>query len=187
AAEAFCAGHAYRDAVHAAGRALDLWTEKSGAEWLEFLERLGHCAELAGEQSLAVRAWREAADGWRGLGDLGRAANAERQLATMHEMQGAWERALATRLSAAEAFAQSGRRGAGAAERLSVASHLRVAASFTAALRLLEVVHREADAAGRLDLKARAMGLEGNVRARSGEYEAGLALVRGGLSLALEH
>ena len=102
-------------------------------------------------------------------------------------MEGVWEPALEARLSAADAFAASGLPGDAAVERLAVAAHLRSAASFTAALGLLEIVHREADEADRLDLRARALGLEGNVRARAGQYEAGLALVRDGLSLALGH
>ena len=186
AVEAFCALHAYRDAARAAGRALALWTENSTADRLELLERLGHCAELSGEPAEAAQAWRHAAAGWRDLGDLRRAAMAERRLATVHEIQGAWEPSLAARLSAADAFSASGLPGDAAAERLSVAAHLRSAASYSAALPLLEIVHREADEAGRLDLKARAMGLEGSVRAKSGQYEAGLALVREGLSLALD-
>ena len=102
-------------------------------------------------------------------------------------MEGVWEPALEARLSAADAFAASGLPGDAAVERLAVAAHLRSAASFTAALGLLEIVHREADEADQLDLRARALGLEGNVRARAGQYEAGLALVRDGLSLALGH
>ena len=38
-----------------------------------------------------------------------------------------------------------------------------------------------------MDLKARALGHEGNARARLGQYEAGLELMRDGLSLALQH
>jgi DNA-binding CsgD family transcriptional regulator len=187
AAEAFCAIHAYRDAARAADRALALWTDDDTAERLELLERLGHCAELSGDLSAAARAWREAADGWRELGDIHRAATVERRLATVYELQCAWPQALAARLSAADAFASIGMPGDAAAERFAVAHHLRIAASFTAALSLLEVVRAEADAAGRIDLKARAMGHAGNVLARMGQYEAGLALVRDGLSLALEH
>ena len=41
--------------------------------------------------------------------------------------------------------------------------------------------------AGRLDLRIRAVGLEGLARAKHGDYEGGLETVRGGLALALEH
>ena len=187
AVEASVAIHAYRDAARAADRALVLWTEDADPERLNLLERLGHCAELSGDQTVAVRALREAADGWRTLGELRRAANVERRLATVHELQGAWPQVLAACLAAADTFASIGMPGDAAAERLAVVHHLRVAGSFKAALPLLELVHAEAELAGRVDLKARAMGHEGNVRARLGQYDAGLALVRDGLALALEH
>jgi ATP/maltotriose-dependent transcriptional regulator MalT len=41
--------------------------------------------------------------------------------------------------------------------------------------------------AGRIDLQARILSTEGNVRARLGQYERGLEQVRAGLALALEH
>ncbi|MFN8526887.1 MAG: AAA family ATPase [Chloroflexota bacterium] len=186
AAEAFCALHAYRDAERAASRALALWADDTAPERLELLERLGQCAELSGGLAEAARAWRDAAEGWRNAGQVHRAATIERRLATVYEMQGAWEQSLAARLSAAEGFAATGLPGDAAAERMAVAGHLRSAASFTAALGLLETVHAEADLADRPDLRVRAMGLEGNVRARMGEYEVGLALVRDALARALD-
>src|SRR5262249_18469589 len=157
------------------------------SERLELLERLGHCAELSGDLADAVRAWGEAAGGWREIGDLRRAAAAERRLATIHEMEGGWEQALAAHMSAADGFSASGLPGEAAAERLAVVSHLRSAASYTAALPLLETIYREAEQAARPDLTARALGHEGSARARLGQYEAGLALIRDGLSLALKH
>ncbi len=55
------------------------------------------------------------------------------------------------------------------------------------ALPLLADAERDARLAGRIDLQARILGLQGNLRARMGQYEAGVALVRRSLSLALEH
>jgi DNA-binding CsgD family transcriptional regulator len=187
AVEAFCAVHAYRDAARAARQALDLWTHEAGASRLELLERLGHCAEVSGAMSEAALAWRAAADGWREIGDLLRLATAERRLASVCELQGAWQPALAAHLAAADAYAANGAPGEAAAERLAVAGHLRLAASYNAALPLLEVAQREAEEAGRVDLTARALGHEGNARARLGQYDTGLALMRDGLSLALTH
>ncbi|HET6815552.1 MAG TPA: AAA family ATPase [Actinomycetota bacterium] len=74
-----------------------------------------------------------------------------------------------------------------AAERLASAAHLRSAGSFRAALSLLETAGRQARAAGRVDLQARVLGQEGNVRARMGEDQDGIGLVRAGLAMALEH
>ena len=188
ATEQACAIHAYRDAAAAAQRALELWPD--GAEdtrRLDVLDQLGQCAQLCGMLPEAARAWREVADGWRQYGDLPAYAEAERKLAGVAELQGHWERALAAREAAAQAFAGSKLPAEAAVERLSAAAHLRSAARYRAALELLSTATEEAAQAGRPDLHARCIGLEGNVRARMGQVTDGLALVQRGLALALEH
>ena len=188
AASSFREVHAYRDAARAIRRALELWPEGAEEpERLDALEGLGRCAELAGELGGAVRAWREAADGRRPLGDHARLGDALRALAGVLELQGLWEEALGAREQAAAAFAAGDRPGDAAGERLAAATHLRSAASFRAALALLETAKAEAAVAGRPDLEARVLGLEGNVRARMGEASAAVELVRAGLAVALEH
>jgi DNA-binding CsgD family transcriptional regulator len=187
AAQEASAIYAYRDAVVAAQRALELWPDELEIERrLGLLNRLGHCAHLCGMSPEAARAWREAAAGWRQLGDLRAVARAERELANVCELQGQWEGALAARVTAAESFAASGLLAEAATERLAVAAHLRSAARFRSALDLLAIAAKEAAEAGRDDLQARIMGLDGNVRARMGQADEGLALVRRALSLALE-
>jgi DNA-binding CsgD family transcriptional regulator len=179
--------HAYRDAVMAAQRALDLWPDGlESARRLGLLGRLGRCAQLCGMFPEAVQAWREAATGWREMGDLRASAEAERNLASVCELQGHWEGSLAARVTAAEAFAALGLPAEAAIERLAVAAHLRSAARFRSALDLLAIAAGEAAEAGRGDLQARIMGLEGNVRARMGQADEGLALVRRALRLSLE-
>jgi DNA-binding NarL/FixJ family response regulator len=188
AAGSFRAVHAYRDAERAIRRALDLWPEgDEESERLDALDDLGRCAELAGDLGSAVRAWREAADGRRARGDELELAGTLRRLAGTLEMQGRWEDALAAREQAAGAFAACGQPGDAAAERLAAAAHLRSAASFRAALAVLETAKAEAASAARPDLQARVLGLEGNVRARMGEGAPAVELVRTGLALALEH
>jgi ATP/maltotriose-dependent transcriptional regulator MalT len=190
AAEDSCSVHAYRDATRAYQRALEVWPEGAGdeaARRLNALERLGHCAELAGDLVAAMSAWREVADCRRQAGMPRGVATAEHRLAGIYERQGNWEQALEARDSAAAAFAASGDLGDAAAERLMAAAHLRSAAIFYPALALLDTARAEAERAGRLDLQARILGLEGNVRARLGQSTQGLELVRAGLALALEH
>src|SRR6266545_3608185 len=187
AAEGFGAVHAYRDAARATRRALELWPEGGDERArLDALERLARCAELAGDLGEAITAWREVADGRRregGLADLGKA---HRRLAAALELQGRWQEALASRELAAAAFTGARLPGEAAAERLAAAAHLRSAASFRAALSLLGTAGQEARAAGRVDLQARILGQEGNVRARMGEGRDGVELVRAGLAMALE-
>jgi tetratricopeptide (TPR) repeat protein len=155
---------------------------------LEVLERLAGCAELAGDPAEAGTIWREVADGRRREGDPFPLGTAQRRLAAVLELQGRWQEALASREQAAGAFTAAGLGAeAAAAERLASAAHLRSAGSFRAALSLLETAGRQARAAGRIDLQARILGQEGNVRARMGEGQDEIELVRAGLAMALEH
>ena len=68
-----------------------------------------------------------------------------------------------------------------------MANQRRLAARHGEAIELARTARAEAEAAGRLDLRIRALGLEGIARAKHGDYEGGLETVRGGLALALEH
>jgi DNA-binding CsgD family transcriptional regulator len=188
AADEFNAVHAQRDGARCIRRALAVWPE--GADdggRLDALDQLGRCAELDGDLSGAVHAWREAADGRRAREEPGRLAETLRSLAGALELQGHWEDALGAREQAAESFASAARPADAAAERLSVATHLRSAASFHTALAVLKTAKSEAQRSARPDLQARALGLEGNVRARMGDRRRSLRLVRAGLALALEH
>jgi DNA-binding CsgD family transcriptional regulator len=108
-----------------------------------------------------------------------------RRLAVQYELQGHWPPALAARESAAAAFGADGVRGDAAAERLAIAAHLRSAASFAAALDVLAQAVPDASAAGRLDLVCRIEALRGNVLARMGQSDEGLAVLRSALEKAL--
>jgi predicted ATPase/DNA-binding CsgD family transcriptional regulator len=188
AAEASCAVHAYRDAARALQRALELWPEDGAeGERLAALDQLGACAQRAGDLATAVRAWDEAATGFRAARELRATAETERRLASALALQGQWDRALAARQEAIKAFAAAGLPGEAAAERLTLAAHLQGAGRFHDALPLLLTAVEEATQAARTDLLARSLGLEGLIRTQLGEVEAGLTLVRRALSLALEH
>jgi DNA-binding CsgD family transcriptional regulator len=188
AAESSRRFHAYRDAGAAFRRALEMWPDGSDEPARrDLLERLAGCAELSGDLAEAARVWREAADARRQAGQTAEFAAAERRLAGVYELRGDWERALEARETAATAFAAAGQPAEAATERLMAAAHLRSAANYHAALALLKVARAEAERGERVDLLARILGHEGNVRARLGEGAAGLDLVRAGLALALEH
>lgn len=192
AAEASCAVHAYRDAMRALQRALEIWPEdgaEDGAEGerLAALDHLGACAQRAGDLATAVRAWDEAAAGFRAAGKPRATAETERRLASALALQGQWDRALAARLRSIDAFAAAGLPAEATAERLTVATHLHGASRFHDALPLLLTATEEATRTARSDLLARSLALEGSIRAQLGEVETGLTLVRRGLALALEH
>ena len=185
AAEASRRIHAYRDAASAYRRALD---EDRGSliSPVDVLERLAVCLELSAGSSEAARTWETAAAARAAEGRSDLAGEAQRRRARVLEVQGRWARAIEARLAAVAAFEAASRPAEAATERLAVAAHLRSAANFTAALGLLDRARTEAREAGRLDLEARAIGLEGNVLARMGRGDDGLRLVREGLTLALD-
>jgi DNA-binding NarL/FixJ family response regulator len=183
-----CKVHAYQDAAAAARQALNLWPEGvDERQRLELLDQLGHCAHLCGMLAEASMAWRDAAAGWHQKGELQAWAESERKLANISELQGHWERALAARAAAAQGFIESGLPAEAATERMAAAVHHRSAGHFRPALKLLLQAAGEVNQTQRWDLKARILGLEGNVRARMGHTATGLDLVREALGLALEH
>lgn len=187
-AEASCRVHAYRDAARSARRALELWPEgEDESVRLGVLDQLGQCAELCGEFAEAARVWQEAAAGYRAAGSTRRLAEAQRRLASIYEVQGASEVALAAHQAAAEAFGVSGLPAEAAAEWLAMADHLEHASRFTAALELAATAREAAVRAGRIDLQARALALEGEIRVNLGQHDAGLEGIRSALALALDH
>jgi DNA-binding CsgD family transcriptional regulator/tetratricopeptide (TPR) repeat protein len=185
AAEASCRVHAYRDAASAYQRALDA-DRGTLASPMDVVERLASCLELSGGLVEAARTWETAAAARAADGRPDLAAEDQRRRARVLEVQGRWVRAIEARLAAVAAFEASGLPAEAATERLAAAGHLRSAANFTAALGLLDTARTEAREAGRVDLEARAIGLEGNVLARMGRGDDGLRLVREGLTLALD-
>jgi tetratricopeptide (TPR) repeat protein len=185
AAHDFYAAHAYRDALEWCRRSLELWPGNDEEGRLAVLEQLGKCAELSGELGAAVLALEEVAEARRLEGKTGSAAKLERRLAVVYELRGSPERALAARQRAADGFAAMNQNADAAAELLAAVSHLDAMGSPTAALELVQRAAVHAERAQRRDLVARALGLEGSVRAKLGDLDAGLRLAREGLSLAL--
>jgi len=180
--------HAHRDAVRAGRQALDLWPEGDEQERrISTLESYANSAELSGELAEAARAWREVCAIRADDGDRDGLAEAQRRLAAVYDLKGDREAAFGAHRAAAEAYAGRDRPAEAAVERLAMANYLRGGADYSAAIELTEVAALEARQAGRVDLRARALGLEGVARAKRGESEAGLEMVRGGLALALEH
>lgn len=180
--------HAHRDAVRAARQALELWPEDEAEDLrAETLARCGRCAELTGDLGEAAKAWRELAAVRRGRGDRLRAAEAQRRLAAALGLAGEWEQAQAARRLAAEGFASAGQPAEAALERLALADHHRRRAEYGEAIAFSQAATEAAEQADRVDIAARVLGLRGVVEAKGGDYERGLASVRGGLALALEH
>jgi DNA-binding NarL/FixJ family response regulator len=178
---------AHRDATRAAGQALELWPDDEAGELrLETLERFARCAELAGEMTEAAKGWRELAASCAGREDGVGYAQAQRRLAAVQDLLGERDAAFASRRLAADAFAAAELPTEAALERLAMADHHRRGARYREAIELTKLAAAEASAAGRNDLRARLLGLQGVAEAKGGDYETGLASVRAGLALALE-
>jgi DNA-binding NarL/FixJ family response regulator/tetratricopeptide (TPR) repeat protein len=177
--------HAYRDALESSRRALELSSADDLEERVALLERIGRYAELCGELSDAALAWEEAADARRLIDDTRGAAELDRRLAVVYELQGSWESALAARQRAGFGFARLHRDADAAAELLAAVAHLDGMGSSTPALALVQQAAAHAGRSGRRDLVARSLGFEGSVRAKLGELDVGIRLAREGLSLAL--
>ena len=179
---------AHRDVTRALREALELWPAGEAADHrIGALESYAHSAELSGEVTEAARAWREICAVRSKHGNRMACAQAQRRLAAVHEFRADREAAFAARNAAAEAFAAEGCPAEAAVERLALANYLRASANYSASIGLAAAAAADAEQAGRLDLRLRALGLQGVAQAKGGDYERGLATVREGLAQALEH
>jgi DNA-binding CsgD family transcriptional regulator/tetratricopeptide (TPR) repeat protein len=184
AADGYRRVHAYRDAAGALHAALDLWPDgPDAAGRLAVVDALAECAEMCADHAEAVALLTELVDGT--AEPLAR-AGAHRRLALAHELLGQWDRALAAREAAAAGYAAAGRPADAAVDRIAAAAHLRSAASFRAALEVLDLARADAVAADRTDLVLRVDGHRGNALARIGRGREGVGVVRAALDAALD-
>jgi DNA-binding CsgD family transcriptional regulator/tetratricopeptide (TPR) repeat protein len=188
AAGAAAAVHAYRDAARLLRQALDLWPEgERAADRLDSVERYAAHAELAGDLGEAARAQREVVAARRAAG-AGRAlADAERRIAGIYALQGDRDRAMSARRVAAEAYAANGLPGEAAAERLVIAGYLQSAGRHAESTEVARTAGDEAVRAERIDIRSRAMGLQGVAMVKGGDFDGGIEIIRAALALALEH
>jgi DNA-binding CsgD family transcriptional regulator len=187
AAERNCALHAYRDAARLAQRALDMWPDHVDPPGrIAALERLAGCAELCDEHKRAADVWAAVVRLRQAAGDETGTGTASRRLANARQLLGDFPGAVDARETAAVAFAAAGDRGEAAEERLRQAEHLWSAAHNSRALEYAVAATADAEAAHRPDLRARALAMQGGIRATLGEGERGVELAREGLALALE-
>jgi DNA-binding CsgD family transcriptional regulator len=171
-----------------ARRALGIWPAETDPDGrLAALERLGDCAELCGEAQEAVRVWTEVAQ-LHASGATSRPdqqAAAWRRVANACDLTGDWPGMLAAREAAAAGFAAAGLPAEAATDRMALAERLGWAAHTGAALERAVAATEDAERAGRPDLLAPAMALQGALRSALGEGRRGIELARAALELAL--
>jgi DNA-binding NarL/FixJ family response regulator len=178
--------HAHRDTVGLLRRALDLWpTGHSEPDRLGALDQLGDAAQLAGQLADAQRAWREVADSAAGTPTAPAGARALRKIANLHEIRGDWAHALDARQDAVTAFAAGGEHAEAAIEGVNTAIRLRMSSHHATGLDVLARAATDAALAGREDLKVRIAALRGNLEARLGRVEEGIAAIRAARDAAL--
>ena len=183
AARESLAMYAARDALALAQRALSAGTPDPALE-RELLELAGRGAEQCGELEAAHDAWRAVAER---APTAGARIEALQHLAGVLELRGEWQRALDTRLVAADALSTSDDPATRRANGCAWSASARAAACSSRRWRSWSRrAPRRSRAATRYAV-ARALGFEGQIRGKLGEHERGLALVRQALTLALEH
>lgn len=183
-----CRLYAYRDAALSVSKALEIWPEEEQKEKrLAAVEQLANCAQIGGLLTEAIKAWREIIDSELVQKDFLRTAEAWRALATLYGLQGNWEQSITARKKAAERLLLADAGDEAANELLAAASRLIGTLQLTDALQTTREASKLATEAKRDDLKAKAMGLEGNILSMMGNYTEGRKIARDGLSLALQN
>src|SRR5215211_4305236 len=188
AAEDSRAVHAHRDAAEAWRRALELWPEgDDDARRVQILEAYAHSAELSGDLAEATRGWREICAIRSASDEPAELADAQRRLGRLLDLRGDRRAAIGARQAAASGFAAAGMRSDAATERLTIGAYERASANYSEAIEQARAAREDARAEGRVDLEARALGLEGVAQTKRGDYDGGLETIQSGLAIALEH
>ena len=183
AADVSCSVHAYRDAAGAIRAALELWPDDDRDGRLGAVDRLARCAERAGELREAVRLWEELLTELE-PGSLG-AARAKASLALALRLLGNVQRAAALRLEAAGALEEAGLWAEAFEHRLWLV-WIDDPGPLDGLLAALAAADEAAERADRIDLKARASSLRGQMLARRGRFDEGYEIARAALALAHE-
>ncbi len=176
--------HAYRDAARTGRRALELWEAAEHED-----ERLAGARALRAVGRARRRAVGGDARAARGGGRPRGRGRGRAPAAARRPLRAPG------RPRARAGGATGGRRGVrrrrppgeAARERLAAAAYLQSSGRHSEAVELATLAGEEAVRAERVDLRARALGLQGVARAKRGEFADGAETVRAGLSLALEH
>jgi ATP/maltotriose-dependent transcriptional regulator MalT len=182
-----CSMHAFNDAAEKANLALQIWPEHKDEETrIKILYRYAHCSQINGQTDEALKAITEITLSSRFAEDSSFAAEVYRLQAAVYGLKGAWMQSVQARLNAAAQFMEAGIFGESALEYLIAAGRSSAMLSYDRALEAADLAVKMAEEGKRNDLKARALGLYGNILAMQGKYTAGKDVVSKALNIALQ-
>ncbi len=178
---------AYRDAIRAGREALRLMPAEHEIDRVELLLRIARHEQLVGELSSAAQTLGVLTGSSLVLDDPQRRAEVHRMLAVVCGLLGDEERAFRARIVAEASFRDLGRPAEAAAELLQQLSTLILTNRLDKAIQIAKEAAELAEQGGRVDIRARALGLAGHILAMAGRQKEALAAVEQGFDLAVRH
>jgi ATP/maltotriose-dependent transcriptional regulator MalT len=185
--ETSCNLHAFNDAAEKANLVLKIWPEhRDEGNRIKILFRYAHCSQINGKPDEALKALSEITNSTHF--ELNRTFSAEvyKLQATVYGLKGIWDQAIQARINAAESYMDAGNYAESSREFLIAAGRSSAMLNLEKSLQTAEYAVKMAEEAGRNDLKARALGLYGNVLSMKGKFKAGQDIVRQALNIALQ-
>lgn len=175
---------AYRDAGQAASDALRVWPDGDEARRVEVLQTLARSQHLSGELAAAEKTFRTLADHPVVRRDPEQEAMTNRTLANVRSLLGDERGAFNARRTAQAAFQALGREAEAAAELLQQLPMYVGSLRLTEAVDVAREAAKLAAAAGRVDIQARSLGLQGHLLAMAGRLDEGRTAAEEAFALA---
>lgn len=182
-----CDLFAYRDAARWAEQAMNEWPQgEEEPERLQILEEFAHCSKVSGNLGNTVKALKEITESSLVSGNPEKLAETYRELAVVSGLQGAWSQHHHYRILAAEFFENAGVKDQSALEHMNITEMLMGELNLKSAENHIEKAISLAGEFGNRELLARAIALNGYLRAFLGDTETGIQFAREAVEMALE-
>ncbi len=178
---------AYRDAARWAEQAMKDWPQgEEEMERLQTLEEFAHCSKVSGNLGNTIKALKEITESSLVTGNHKKLAETYRELAVVSGLQGAWSQHHHYRALAADFFENAGIIDQSALEHMNITELLMGELNLSLAENHIDKAVNLAREFGIRELLARALALNGYLRAYLGDTETGIQLARKAVEMALE-
>ncbi|MFO7445205.1 MAG: AAA family ATPase [Ignavibacteriaceae bacterium] len=178
--------YAYEDAARAAGKALEMWQPDFDLnKKVQILKKYAYCTQLSGKTDESITVLKEIIEIAEIKKNIKIMPDTYRSLAAAYGLKALWELSVQSRILAAEYFQKCGLPGEAALEYLLAAGKCTAMLQLDNAADLAKKSISIAEDAGITSIRARAMGLYGNVLAMLGKTDEGKQIVYDALSIAL--